>query len=226
MLVNRLLASELHAAAEDENHSISVYHEKADGQNYLVLERFSPANVDKDDYLRNKFIQDADRTLTYTFDPETKLLRGFQILVHTDEKDVLAFEITDIEYNPSIEDAHFTLELPQKAVEFTNPQILPDNGKYENMTPRQAAEGFFTACAQENWDEFLRYFPMTAVPQSMKQYLGGLEIISLGESFQSAGSSSWFVPYEIRLKNGEIKKHNLALKRLPPANRWIVDGGI
>ena len=46
----------------------------------------------------------------------------------------------------------------------------------------------------------------------MKQYLGGIEIISIGEPFKSFGYRGRFVPYEIKLKN--------------PAKRWIVDGGI
>ena len=35
-----------------------------------------------------------------------------------------------------------------------------------------------------------------------------------------------FVPYEIRFPNGEVKKHNLALRKDPRTGRWLVDGGI
>ena len=59
---------------------------------------------------------------------------------------------------------------------------------------------------------------------------GGLPLefptISLGEPFQSAGYAGWFVPYEIKLKSGGTKKHNLAIRNDNPAHRFQFDGGI
>ena len=66
----------------------------------------------------------------------------------------------------------------------------------------------------------------TGVPQIFKDYLGGLEVISIGEPFQSMGYPGWFVPYEIKLQSGEIKKHNLAIRNDNPAHRFELDGGI
>ncbi|MHC5181898.1 MAG: LolA family protein [Planctomycetota bacterium] len=226
IIVHELLENELKMAKDDSKHEISVYHEDIDGQELLVLQRYSQANVSKGDYLRNKFISDADRTFYYYFDPETKILVGMQMLVHTDEKEVVVFEITDIQYNPEIADSHFTLDIPEDAVYSVEPQILPDNEKYANMTPKEAAQAFFTACAEENWDEYLKFNNESRVSEGMKQYLGGIEIISIGEPFKSFGYRGRFVPYEIKLKNGQVKKHNLALKKNNPAKRWIVDGGI
>jgi hypothetical protein len=60
----------------------------------------------------------------------------------------------------------------------------------------------------------------------MKDYLGGLEIISIGEPFQSATYRGWFVPYEIKLRSGQVKKHNLALRNDNRAHRFQLDGGI
>jgi len=36
----------------------------------------------------------------------------------------------------------------------------------------------------------------------------------------------WFVPYEIKFKNGEVTKFNLAVRNDNPAKRYVVDGGI
>ncbi len=60
----------------------------------------------------------------------------------------------------------------------------------------------------------------------MKNYLGGIEIISIGEPFKSGNYGGWFIPYEIKLKSGYIKKHNLAIRNDNRAKRWQVDGGI
>jgi hypothetical protein len=102
---------------------------------------------------------------------------------------------------------------------------LPDNEKYASMTAEQASRAFFEACSREDWNEAGKF--MSPVTADMKEYLGGLEIVSLGESFTSkAYHSGRFVPYEIKLKNGYVKKHNLAIRKDNPAGRWQVDGGI
>lgn len=226
MIVNELLENELEMAKDDSKHEITVYHDKIDGQELLVLQRQSRANVSEGDYLRNKFIRDADRTFYYYFDPETKILVGMQTLVHTEDEDVMVFEITDIEYNPEVADSHFTLDIPKNATYYKQPEVLPDNEKYASMTPKEAAQAFFTACAEENWEEYLKFNNESKVNEGWKRVIGGIEIISIGEPFQSEGYSGWFVPYEIKQKSGHVKKHNLALRNDNPAKRWIVDGGI
>ena len=102
-------------------------------------------------------------------------------------------------------------------------EVLHNNEKYKKMTPKEVAEALFTACAEENWDEFQKYWPDSG---QMKDYLGGLEIISIGEPFQKGAYPGWFVPYEIKLKNGHVKKHNLAIRNDNAAKRYMFDGGI
>ncbi|MHC4118807.1 MAG: hypothetical protein ACYSWO_15005 [Planctomycetota bacterium] len=225
--VNKLLDSELSKARLDENAELFVADEKQiDGSDVLVVQVTVPARVDEDDYLRNKFVSDSDHRRVYCFDANTNLLKSFEIYVTTDESEVKIFETTSIEYNPVIDDSVFTVELPDNVVWDEEPEILPDNEKYENMTPKEAATAFFTACAEENWDEYLKFNSQSHVPQRTRDYLGGIEIVSIGEPFQSGGYSGWFVPYEFKLRDGRVRKHNLALRNDNPSNRWQVDGGI
>jgi len=49
------------------------------------------------------------------------------------------------------------------------------------MTAEQAARAFFEACAREDWDEAEKF--MTPMTDRTKEHLGGLKIVSLGESF-------------------------------------------
>ena len=68
---------------------------------------------------------------------------------------------------------------------------------------------------------------MTSRPsESFKEDLGGLTIVAIGEPFQSKGYAGWYVPYEIKLKSGEVKKWNLAIRKDNPAKRFVLDGGI
>jgi outer membrane lipoprotein-sorting protein len=225
--VNKLLENELNKAIQIENAELYIADEKEiDGSDVSVVDITVPARVDKDDYLRNKFITDSDHRRVYCFDAETNLLKSFEIYVITEDSEVKIFETTNIEYNPPIDDSIFTLELSNDVVWDKQPEILPDNEKYQNMTPKEAAITFFTACAQEDWDEYLKFNSQSHVPQRTKDYLGGIEVISIGEPFQSGSYSGWFIPYEIKLRNGQVRKHNLALRNDNPANRWQVDGGL
>jgi len=227
MDVNGLIQSELRNAQRRKDAELYMRHETIDGRKLLVLEVEVLAQGDfTNDYLKNKFISKSDHSRVYYFDAESKLLEGFEIYVHADGNDVLVFETTDIEYNAGFDDSLFTLALPADVIWWQTAEILPDNERYEKLTPEEAAQAFFEACSNEDWDEFLKFWSASGVDQRIKDYLGGLEVISLGEPFQSGGSRSWFVPYEIKLRSGHVKKHNLAVRNDNPARRYVVDGGI
>jgi len=191
----------------------------------IVVEAMAQGDF-TNDYLKNKGIEESDNIRIYQFDAETKLLEDLEIYVHTENEDVLVFEITDIEYNLEITPALFELELPEDVIWSKSVEVLPDNEKYQQMTPKEMATAFFQACADEDWEEYLKFNPASDVSQRTKDYLGGLGIISIGEPFKSGNYPGWFVPYEIRLKNGEVRKHNLAIRKDNPAKRFEVDGGI
>jgi hypothetical protein len=159
--------------------------------------------------------------MVYCFDAETKLLKGFEVFVHTDKGDVLIFEVNEIEYNPQIDDGLFTLELPQDVIWSKEPEVLPDNEKYVNMTPKQAAEAFFKACSEENWDEYLKFATESRVDERIKRAYGGLEIVSIGEPFKSGLYPGWFVPYEVKLRPREI---NVRLSNANSAKRFVITG--
>jgi hypothetical protein len=59
----------------------------------------------------------------------------------------------------------------------------------------------------------------------MKLVYGRLQIISIGTSFKSGRYAGVYVPYEIKLKSGEVLKYNLALRKDNPQKAWIIDGG-
>ena len=63
----------------------------------------------------------------------------------------------------------------------TEVKILPDNEKYAAMTAEQTARAFFEACSRKDWDEAGKFMPY--LNERLKEYLGGLKIISVGESF-------------------------------------------
>ena len=103
-----------------------------------------------------------------------------------------------------------------------NPEQLT---KYENMTPKEMTIAFFQACADKDWDELVKFFTDSEVRQGTKDYYGGLEIISIGEPFTKDNYHGWYVPYEVRLKSGKVKKWNLAVRKHRLVQRYMCDGG-
>jgi hypothetical protein len=224
--VQGLLDNELQKAKNIPDRAISLRREEVDRRDKIVLEVDITTDVPEDDYLRNKFIQDSDHVKVYQFDAQTELLEALQVYVHTADEDVLIFEVTDIEYNVEIDGGVFALELPENMIWHKEAEILSDNVKYVQMEPKEVAQAFFQACADEDWDEFLKFWTASEADQQIKDYLGGLQIISIGEPFKSGRYSGWFIPYEIKLRSGDVKKHNLAIRNDNPAQRYVVDGGI
>lgn len=219
--VDQMLTSEL-AALKAAGYDVETAHEDAETHE-VIIQVDTKEKVGE--YLKNKFLSGADTCRVYTFDPESGRLVGAKFYCRADDKEVLVLEIAKIQYNPPLDDSVFKLEIPEGIVWSREPQRLPDNEKYEKMTPAEAARAFFEACAKKDWDEAEKFFPMP-IDTRLRDLFGGLEIIRLGEPFQSKPYGGWFVPYEIRLSEGQVLKHNLALRKDNPAHRWQVDGGI
>jgi outer membrane lipoprotein-sorting protein len=224
--VNKVMAREAQKAAEHPAQFTSYREPGEDGREKIVITVEAQSKVPPTDYLQNKYIDDSDHLTVYRFDAETKLLEDLQVYVHDNGKDVAVFRLVQAEYNIDLDPALFQLQLPPDVIRTATLTILSDNEKYEQMTPKEAATAFFAACAKEDWNELLKYLGRTAVPERMKDYLGGLEVLELGEPFQSGGYAGWFVPYKIKLKSGGIKQHNLAVRNDNPAHRFELDGGI
>ena len=130
-----------------------------------------------------------------------------------------------------------------------------DNANYQQQTgttPAEVAQTFFGALARGDWAEAAKYCPPGDNVEGFKKFYAGMEVVSLGKPFKARisiaallelqpGLRSQFkgmgnqkdfqgpqvyVPYEIRLKNGSIKKWQLAIRCDNPEHRWYFDGGM
>jgi len=196
----------------------------ADGRVKSVVTVHAKCGLPGDDYLRDKFMGDSDTRRVYRFDAQSERLEAVQIYLVKGGAEVQVFDLSQIDYDQPIDPSVWQLDLPADVSWVQKPQKLPDNEKYAAMTPEQAARAFFEACASQDWVEAGKF--MSPITQRLKDYLGGVEIVSLGQAFTSKGYRGRFVPYEIKLKSGDTKKHNLAIRKDNPAGRWQVDGGI
>jgi hypothetical protein len=103
---------------------------------------------------------------------------------------------------------------------------LPDNEKYEKLPPEEAALAFLQACAKKDWDEAQK-FCRKPLEEQFKKAFGAMQLVSLGKPFQQPEKyHGWYIPYEIKLKDGTVKKFNLAMYKDKSAKRHLWDGGL
>jgi hypothetical protein len=195
---------------------------ESSGITTVAIRRHAQGNF-ANDWARNKSIPESDHTCIYRFDSATKRLQGLQIVASMAGHDVMIAEFTGFRYDEVFPQSLYTLLLPPGVDWLTDPSDKPVTVTFSG--PREAAAYFFDALARESWDDALQVIPGGTVSPAVKRGYGGLRVISVGEPFQSGLYAGYFVPYEIRLRDGAVKKHKLAVRNDNPAHRWVVDGG-
>jgi outer membrane lipoprotein-sorting protein len=196
---------------------------EANGVLNVTVKRKAGGNF-ANDWAKNKSVQESDHSCIYHFDSATKRLVGLEVYVSSEGKDSLVAEFSDIRYNETFQPSLFALQIPSNATRFQDasemkPAAVTLNG------PKDAAAYFFDSLAHERWDDVLAVFPVSSIKDAFKKDFGGLQVVSLGEPFQSGLYPGYFVPYEVRLPGGSSKKHNLAVRNDNPQHKWMVDGG-
>lgn len=199
---------------------LSVAEETApNGSVKAVVTIHAKSGLPDNDYVKNKFFEDADTRRVYRFDAQSELLEAVQVYLMRPSGEVLIFDLSQIDYDQPVDPSIWQLELPADVSWYQKPQKLPDNEKYASMTAEQAARAFFEACAREDWDEVEKF--KSPVSAGLKEFLGGLEIVSLGESFTSEAYGGRYVPYEVKLRPQEI---NVRVSNANSAKRYVITG--
>jgi len=105
-------------------------------------------------------------------------------------------------------------------------RLLTDTEKDDQPMAKEVVRKLLQACANKNWDEFSDLWPGLSLNKMQKIYLGGLEIIQIGEPFKTDDSATWYVPYQIKLKLGEVRKRNLRVRYDETTKRFVACGGL
>jgi hypothetical protein len=127
---------------------------------------------------------------------------------------------------------------------FTSRKEVSDSGnatfkELTGATPAEVAKTFLDACSHDDWTEATKYWPADFLEKNPKflsgftNHYGGIEIISMGKPFKGRIAMfkgmeypGVYVPYEIRLKDGTIRKWQLAIRCDNPEKHWYWDGGM
>jgi outer membrane lipoprotein-sorting protein len=179
------------------------------------------------DYLKNKSIAESDNRREYIFDSKTKLLKGLKIYLLENKKETLIFNIENIDYDTAIDPSAFAITLPAN-VEWKEVNFNVTNENFSNINSKRAAGLIFEALAKKDFNsdkEVWTQYNLVSKKILGNTY-GGMQVIKIGEPFKSGIYPGEFVPYEIKLSDGTIKKWKLALRNDNPNKVWMVDGGL
>ena len=115
----------------------------AAGEKQLVVSVDAKSGLPDNDHLKNKYLDLADAHCVYRFDAKTQRLEGFDAYLHQPGGDLLVLTIgTSSTTSPSIRRS--SPSRYRKTVSwYKETERLPDNEKYEKMTPKEAARAFF-----------------------------------------------------------------------------------
>lgn len=207
--------------AQAEGWNLTLTHEDTAAGGLSIVSVEAKGTLPAADHLSDRFFDLASTRRVYQFNSKTRRLEGFKAYLHGSKGDVLVVSIEHIDYGKPIESTVFKLKLPAEVSVYSEPEPVPNNEKYEKMTPEQAARAFFDACGRKDWDE-VRVFMTSGITDGFKESMGGIKLLSLGEPFQSAISllnGDWFVPYEIRFPESTA---DIVVRNDNPAKRWIV----
>jgi len=161
-------------------------------------------------------------------------MEGGQMRPH---KDVMENFQWDVELDASIFEPNIPNDYklrdvqnnPQQ-VEQKPPRLLTDTEKDEQPMVKEFVRKLFQACRDEDWDEFATLCPNLRPKWGKKQktFMGGLEIVHIGEPFKTDDSSKWYVPYEIKskLEFGRIRKNTLRIRYDEATQKYIPRGGL
>jgi hypothetical protein len=180
-------------------------------------------------YALNKSIPESNNRRLYVFDKTTNLLKSLDIYIETVNKEVEILQLTTIKYDKPVADSNFVIMLPANVKWVPFEKILNDqHAGISGITSEETAKRFFEAWNSKDWktvDQLMPGFINSPGVEEVKNEFGGLTIVSIGKSFKSGQYRGEFVPYEVRLKSGTIRKMNLAIRCDNKEKKWWVDGG-
>lgn len=179
-------------------------------------------------YMLNTSIPGSNNRRVYTFDKSTNLLKSFDVYIDSAGREVQVLTIKNIKYNEPVDDANFTIKLPEN-MNWVEVKDIETKTGISAGTSAEVAKRFFSACHDEDWTTVRQlipgFFNFIELQFAVKAQYGGLTIIAIGKPFKSGQYPGEFVPYEVKMKNGWVKKWNLALRNDNPDKKWVLDGG-
>ncbi len=225
--VEQLLEREVSLAEEQGSTLAFSEVEGTDGRAKRIVTVSAHAQGDftQSDAAKNSTIVQSDNIRIYTFDEKTGLLEHLQVHLFSPRGEILVFETTQIEYDVAIDPSVFVLNAPPDTVWERIVSVSQDES-IRDLSPKEAAHHILAAFSREDWETLRQFSTAVADHPLIRKVYGGLSVVNVGEPYKSGTFPGWFVPYQIKLSGGEMRKGKLVVRRHPQGESWLLTGGL
>lgn len=211
----RILEAELQNCISNSNAEYTVG--KSGSEIILTVHAAPQGNFDNP-YLLNSSISESENVRRYVIDANSKELKSATVSVISKGREVEVLKVLSINY-----DSHsHNLSRPDE-IKFVETENQPVGLK--GLSAEEAATAVLNAFTE--WDEAIldRAMIHELSDAAYREQFSGAKLISIGRSFTSGSGHSTFVPYTLKLRDGTVQRHNIALQKTDSGG-WIVVGGL
>lgn len=212
----KILETELDNCIGNSN---AEYKVNKTGDEIILTVHAGPQGSFDNPYLLNTSIVESESIREYVIDAGSKRLKSVTVSVVSGKREVVVLRVSDIRYGEASEDIY---SLPDgiSFVEFDN---QPDGLK--GLGAEEAASALLNAFADWNEDVIDRMVASEMQHAIYRELYLGARLDSVGRAFTSGAGNTVFVPYTLKLRDGTLQRHNIALQKTD-AGGWVVVGGL
>jgi len=158
------------------------------------------------------------------------------------------FTMENFEWNTQLDESLFEPNIPDDYTQGEDPRTAQARqGDVEAQRPtsqtlteqeraalpqiQETVRLFLQVCSSRDWDKILQYAPgLEKLPAEqrgvLEAYMGGLEILDIGQPFKQEDSDSWRVPCRIKWESGATDGKEIRVRFDTTLDRFVVSGGI
>lgn len=169
-------------------------------------------------YLLNSSISESENVRRYVIDATSKKLKSATVSVLSEKREVTVLKVLSISYDNN--GSAFPLPGGVKFVETENRPI-----GLTGLSAVEAASAILNAFSE--WDAAIldKVMIHEMSDAAYREQFSGSKLISVGRPFTSGSGNSTFVPYTLKLHDGTVQRHNIALQK-SDSGGWVVAGGL
>lgn len=200
------------------SNSVAEYNVSKSGSDIILTVHSSPQGNFDNPYLLNSSISESENVRRYVIDANSKKLKSATVSVLSGGREIVVLKIVSISYNNS----RNVFPLPED-IQFVETESLPVGLK--GLSAVEAASAILNAFSEWNVAILDKVMIHEVSEAAYREQFIGSKLISVGNPFISGSGNSTFVPYTLKLRDGTMQRHNIALQKTDSGG-WVVVGGL
>lgn len=206
--------------ANCKRHSSVRYSVSRTDDDIILIVHARPKGDFSNPYMLNASIAESENIRTYVIDAESKRLKSASVAMVDGKRSIEVLKIADIDYDAQAA----VIDALPAGIRFVDLSQTSLQG-LQGLSATEAASAFL--CALEQWDTSIleRAIESDVLSAIYEHEFKGAVLLSIGSPFVSGNDGTTFVPYALRLHDGSVKRHNLAMLKNQQGG-WTVVGGL